>query len=151
MEKPQLFVAFKPADKKCLADLVGWDVEQVFDYQYLPEGIPLVAFHSQDGAILKDDIKEQLRKKTHLLVIVGKDTANNDWINHMIQTASVIGKKVVGVKLNMNCKAPAAALNYGAAWAKSFAWEPIKLVIERGEGGSDEIVEGAKMGGMMEG
>jgi len=151
MEKPQLFVAFKPADKKNLEELIGWDAGQIFDYQYLPDGIPLCAFHSNDGAMLKDDIKAQLRKKTHLLVIVGKDTANNDWINHIIQTASVIGKKVVGVKLNMNCKAPAAALNYGAAWAKTYSWEQIKLVIERGEGGADEIMDGAKMGGMMEG
>ncbi len=117
----------------------------------LRDGALQRAFHSDRGAILKEELKAKIKAGTHLLCIVGRDTADNNWINWEIQTASVTGKKVLAVKLDKNCKAPASALNFGAAWADKFDFEIIKTLVYLGVGGPDEIVPGAVMGGMMEG
>jgi len=150
MDKARVFVSFKPADQKYMDMLLEWNTGDYFELAYETARFR-VPFHSPEGAVLKEELKAKIKSGTHLLVIVGKDTGNNDWINWEIQTASVTGKCVVAVKLDKNCKAPAAALNFGAAWADTFAFEPIRHIIDMRVGGPDEIVQGAVMGGMMEG
>ncbi len=147
----RIFLSFKPADLERVNELLAWEEAKHFEYEYEKSGIPKVAFHSAQGQMLKDELKARIKACTHLLCIVGKDTANNDWVNWEIQTASVTGKRVIAVKLDKNCKAPASALNFGAAWADTFTYEAIRKIIELGLGGPDQIVEGAVMGGMMEG
>jgi hypothetical protein len=149
MEKPQIYVSLKHEDLKYMHQILEWDKDNAFEFSFTDKAIR-PAFHSNEGAALKDELKAKIKSGTHLLCLVGKNTANNDWINWEIQTASVTGKKVLAVRLDKKNKAPAAALNFGAAWADTFTFEAIAKVIELGLGGPEEIVGGAVMGGMME-
>ncbi len=73
---------------------------------------------------------------THLLCIIGKQTADNDWINWQVQTASVTGRKVIAMRLDTGYKSPNALLNFGATWAKAFTFEAIKDAIAAGTSSS---------------
>ena len=129
MAKPQIFVSYKDIDLNYLNTLLDWDKNKEFDFVF-ESGLPKVAFNSAEAPQVKNELTEKIKAGTHLLCLIGKDVGNNDWINWQIQTASVKGKKVIAVRLHMNNKSPAALLNFGAVWAKSFTFDDIKKAVD---------------------
>lgn len=135
MAKTRIFVIFKNDDMKFMEQLRAWDVDKEFDFFFEP-ALPRVPFHSAEGKQVKSELTEKIKTGTHLLCIIGKQTGDNDWINWQVQTASVTGRKVIAARLEMHYKAPAALLNFGATWAKSFTFDAIKKAIAAGESSS---------------
>jgi hypothetical protein len=129
MSKPRIYVIFKPDDMKYMDQLLAWDVNKEFDFFFEP-ALPRFGIHTPDGKQHKEVLKEKIKTMTHLLCIIGKQTADNDWINYQVQTASVTGRKVIAVRLDTGYKSPNALLNFGATWAKDFTFEAIKAAVE---------------------
>jgi hypothetical protein len=135
MEKTRIFVCFKNNDIEAMNTLLDWDKNQEFDFVFEPD-VPRVAFHSEDGKQVKSVLTEKIKSGTHLLCLIGKDTGNNDWINWQVQTASVTGRKVIAVRLNIKNKSPAALLNFGSTFAAAFTFDAIKQAVDVGEASS---------------
>lgn len=138
MEKSRIFVCFKTIDRPAMQNLLDWDKDEEFDFTF-EEGLPRVAFHSEDGKRIKDELKQKIMSASHFLCIIGKESGDNDWINWQIQTASVTGRKVVAARLDGKYKAPAVLLTFGATWASSFTFEAIKKAIDAGRATSMEV------------
>ncbi|ACB94893.1 TIR domain-containing protein [Beijerinckia indica] len=129
MDRPRIFVIFKDNDLNAMDTLLDWNKNNEFEFDF-EKALPKIAFYSAEGAKIKDELTERIKAATHLLCIIGKETGNNDWINWEVQTASVKGKKVIGVRLHMKNKSPAALLNFGSVTAKAFTFEAIKDAVE---------------------
>jgi hypothetical protein len=138
MEKLRIFVCFKNKDLDAMHTLLEWDTDKEFDFVF-EETLPRVAFHSEDGKQVKADLKDKIMSASHLLCLIGKESADNDWLNWECQTASVSGRKVVAAKLNGKYKAPASLLNFGATWASAFTFEAIKKAVAAGKATSMEV------------
>ncbi len=138
MAKTRIFVIFKNDDLHYMDTLLAWDENQEYDFVF-EKAIPRTAFHSADGKLIKAELTEKIKAGSHLLCIIGKDTANNDWINWQVQTASVTGRKVIAVRIETHYKSPPALLNFGATWAKGFTFDAIKQAIAAGESSSIPI------------
>lgn len=129
MEKPRILVIFKGEDLAHMETLQAWDQAQEFDFIYEKE-VPRIGIHTPPGKELKEELKTKIKTMTHLICIIGKNTADNDWINYQVQTASVTGRKVIAVRLDTGYKSPNALLNFGATWAKDFSFEAIRVAID---------------------
>lgn len=135
MSKPRIFVIFKNDDINYMNELLAKDANKEFDFVY-EATIPRVGIHTADGKLVKNELTDKIKACTHLLCLIGKDTANNDWINWQVQTASVTGRKVIAARAEIHYKSPAALLNFGATWAKAFTFDAIKTAIAVGESSS---------------
>jgi hypothetical protein len=131
MEKTRVFVCFHTNDLGSMKTLRDWDKDAEFDFVF-EECLPRVAFHSEDGKQVKADLKDKIMSATHFLCLVGKEGGNNDWINWLVQTASVTGRKVISVRLSSNAKSPAALLNFGSTPAGGFSFDAIKKALDAG-------------------
>jgi len=129
MEKPRIYVIFKGEDLPHMETIESWDVNKEYDFTYDKE-LPRFGIHTPAGKELKEELKAKIKTFTHLICIIGKNTADNDWINWQVQTASVTGRKVIAVRLNTSYKSPNALLNFGATWSKGFSFDQIKAAIE---------------------
>jgi hypothetical protein len=138
MEKPRVFVCFKNNDLAAMHMLLDWDEEKEFDFVF-EETLPKVAFHSQEGRQVKNDLETKIRSASHFLCLIGKESGDNDWINWQIQTASVTGRKVIAARLDGKYKAPAVLLTFGATWASSFTFDALKKAIDAGKPTSMEV------------
>jgi hypothetical protein len=132
MSKPRILVIFKGEDLPHMETLQSWDVNKEYDFVFEPT-LPRIGIHTPDGKALKEELKTKIKTMTHLLCIIGKQTADNDWINYQVQTASVTGRKVIAVRLDSGYKSPNALLNFGATWAKAFTFDAVKTAIAEGE------------------
>lgn len=129
MDKPRVYVIFKGEDLSHMETLQSWDVNQEFEFVFDRE-LPRFGIHTPAGKELKEELKAKIKTMTHLICIIGKNTADNDWINYQVQQASVTGRKVIAVRLNTGYKSPNALLNFGATWAKDFTFDAIKIAVE---------------------
>jgi hypothetical protein len=132
MAETRVFVCFHPNDLGSMKTLLEWDANKEFDFVY-EEALPRVAFHSDEAKQVKAELTEKIKSTTHLLCLVGKDASNNAWINWLIQTGSVTGRKVVAARLSSGAKAPASLLNFGSTTAKAFTFEAIKAAVGMAE------------------
>jgi hypothetical protein len=130
MLKKPVFISFdydNDAHYKNL--LLAWDKNKEFDFE-LYNGSLKEAINSTDAYYIKTKIKPLITKATHLLCIVGKESARSDWINWEVQTAAELKRKLIGVKIERAFESPNALLNNHATWALSFNFDAIKRAIE---------------------
>lgn len=132
MAKTRIFVCFKNSELDAMNTILDWDKDQQFDFVFQKD-IPRAAFHSEEAKQIKSELTEKIKSASHLLCLIGKDTANNDWINWQVQTASVTGRKVIAIRLNMKNKSPASLLNFGSTFAKEFTFDALKIAVDMGE------------------
>ncbi|MGO9135539.1 MAG: TIR domain-containing protein [Methylovirgula sp.] len=135
MDKPRVLVVFKAEDLPHMETLLSWDTNKEYDFVY-ETTLPRTGIHTPDGKALKEELKAKIKTMTHLLCIIGKQTADNDWINFQIQQASVSGRKVIAVRLDSGFKSPNTLLNFGATWAKAFTFDAIRTAIAVGTSSS---------------
>jgi hypothetical protein len=109
--------------------LLAWDKNKEFDFE-LYNGSLKEAINSQNATYIKTKIRPLINKASHLLCIVGKQSASSDWINWEIQTAVDAKKKLIGVKIEKVNESPQPLLKNGATWALSFNFEAIKKAAE---------------------
>ncbi|WP_084143509.1 TIR domain-containing protein [Methylocapsa acidiphila] len=132
MAKTRIFVCFKNSDLDAMNAILDWDKNQEFDFVF-ENDIPRVGINSAEGKQVKAELTEKIKSSSHLLCLIGKDTGNNDWINWQVQTASVTGRKVIAIRLHIKNKSPAALLNFGSTFAKSFTFDALKEAVATGE------------------
>jgi hypothetical protein len=86
----------------------------------------LLAWDKNHAFDIKSKIKPLIEKSSHVLCLVGKESAKSDWINWEVQTGADAKKKLIGVKIDNSYTSPSALLNNGSSWARSFTFDSIK-------------------------
>ena len=128
--KKQVFISFdydKDGHYKNL--LLAWDANDEFDFS-LYDGSLKDAINSTNAAYIKSQIRPKIAAATHLLCIVGEESAASDWIAWEITTAAGFDKKLIGVKIDKAYTSPPSLLSNGATWAMSFTFAAIKKALE---------------------
>lgn len=130
MAKKTIFISFdydNDAHYKNL--LLAWDKHNDFDFE-LYNGSLKAAINSENATYIKSKIRPLIAKASHLLCLVGKESAASDWINWEVDTAAALSKKLIGVKIEKANTSPKSLLNNGATWALSFNFDAIKKAVD---------------------
>ncbi|WP_338304959.1 TIR domain-containing protein, partial [Bradyrhizobium ottawaense] len=97
MAKKIIFISFDYDNDAAYKNLLlAWDKNKEFDFE-LYNGSLKEAINSTNAPYIKSKIKPLILKASHLLCIVGKQSASSAWINWEIQTAVEAKKKLIGV------------------------------------------------------
>jgi hypothetical protein len=127
--KKRIFISFDyDNDKHYKNLLLAWNANKDFDFDFY-DGSLRDAINSTQAPYIRSKIKPKIVLASHLLCIVGKETAKSPWIAWEIQTALDEKTKLISVKIEKNYASPAALLNNDAKWALSFDFEAIKKAV----------------------
>lgn len=104
--------------------LEAWDANSNFNFQF-DQRSPSVAINSTDAGRVKAALTTKLKESEILLVLVGAETQNSDWVNWEVAKAKELRLALAAVKLPGRTSSPVGLLNSGTAWAASFKRDPI--------------------------
>jgi hypothetical protein len=122
MARTKVFVSYDHSEDAHYKRLLqAWDANPDFDFEFDSRG-PNVPIDSTDAAVVKQGLTRLMNSATHLLVLVGKKSAQSRWIKWEVERAkqSDVKLKLAAVKLEKANEAPAGLLGVGASWATSF-------------------------------
>lgn len=109
--------------------LLAWDANKEFDFSFY-DGSLRDKIDSKNAPYIKSVIRPKILAATHLLCIIGKESAASPWIAWEIEVANGASKKLIGVKIEKDHTTPAAMLAKGATWALSFNFDAIKKAVD---------------------
>lgn len=127
MPRQRVFVSYDHSEDVHYKRLLqAWDANPEFDFEFDSRG-PNVPINSDHGATVKQSLTRMMKGATHLLVLVGAQTAASTWVNWEIERAKQadVRLKLAAVKLAKANATPAGLLGSGTAWATSFARDRI--------------------------
>jgi hypothetical protein len=122
MAKTKVFVSYDHSEDVHYKRLLqAWDANDQFDFEFDSRG-PNVRIDSDEAAVVKAALTKMMKSATHLLVLVGAETAKSKWVNWEIGRAneSDVKLKLAAVKLAQANPSPSGLLNVGTSWATSF-------------------------------
>jgi hypothetical protein len=122
MAKKTVFVSYDHSEDAHYKRLLqAWDANPDFDFEFDSRG-PNVPIDSTDAAKIKQSLTRMMKDATHLLVLVGKESAKSKWMTWEIDRAKQedVKLKLAAVKLEKANTTPSGLLNAGTAWATSF-------------------------------
>lgn len=122
MAKKKVFVSYDHSeDALYKLMLQAWDANTKFDFEFDSRG-PDVAINSSNAGTVKASLATKMKTATHLLVLVGKESAGSSWIAWEIERAKEDDTKlkIAAVKLAKGNATPAGLLGISTAWATSF-------------------------------
>jgi hypothetical protein len=130
MARKRIFISFDyDNDLHYKNLLLAWDANKEFDFE-LYDGSLTEAINSNNASYIKSRIRPLIEKSTHVLCLVGRYTATNQWIQWEVQTGIANYKRIIAVKIDSNYTSPAFLMNVGASWAHSFSFLAIKSAVE---------------------
>jgi hypothetical protein len=135
MAKQSVFVSYDHSEDALYKRLLqAWDANPEFEFEFDSRG-PNVPIDSTDAAKVKQSLTRMMKNATHLLVIVGKESANSNWMTWEIDRAKQADVKLrlAAVKLEKANVTPPGLLNVGTAWATSFARDRIVEALNQAE------------------
>ena len=102
------------------------DANDQFDFEFDSRG-PHVPIESDEAGVVKAALTRMMKSATHLLVLVGAETAKSKWVNWEIARAkeSDAKLKLAAVKLAKANVSPSGLINVGTSWATSFTRDQI--------------------------
>lgn len=69
---------------------------------------------SSDPDYIGRKIREQMKGSSATIVLIGKDTANSDWVDKEIEWTKNEGKGILGIRIDPNAAVPEGLSEYGA-------------------------------------
>lgn len=127
MAKTKVFVSYDHSEDAHYKRLLqAWDANDRFDFEFDSRG-PHVRIDSHEAAVVKAALARMMKSATHLLVLVGAETAKSKWVNWEIARAkeSDVTLKLAAVKLAQVNVSPSGLINVGTSWATSFTRDRI--------------------------
>jgi len=122
MAKPKVFVSYDHSEDVHYKRLLqAWDANAHFEFEFDSRG-PNVPVDSAEAGPIRASLTKKMKEATHLLVLVGQETYDSDWIEWEIARAKKddVKLKLAAVKLARANKTPSGLLNVGTSWATSF-------------------------------
>jgi hypothetical protein len=129
MAKNKVFIGYDyDCDKAAKDRLLGWDVNQEFDFSSYDRSFD-VAVDSEQAAVFKQDLAARIGDSSHFLCIVGKETYHSAWMAWEIRKAIELKKKLVAAKTDSTNNSPTAMQRVGASWSTMFNFDSIKKAV----------------------
>lgn len=122
MAKHKVFVSYDhDNDNRYKNLLLAWDANPDFEFEIDSVG-PDVAIDSKDAGRVKAALTAKMKSATHLLVLVGSETADSKWVDWEIDRAtdSDVKLRLAAVKLARDNTSPDGLIGMGTSWATSF-------------------------------
>jgi hypothetical protein len=122
MPKRQTFVSYDHSEDAYYKRLLqAWDANPDFDFEFDSRG-PNVPIDSTNAQVIKQALTRMMMGATHLLVIVGKKSAQSRWMSWEISRARQpdVKLRMAAVKLARENETPSGLIGVGTAWATSF-------------------------------
>ncbi|BCI52226.1 hypothetical protein NIIDNTM18_15040 [Mycolicibacterium litorale] len=69
---------------------------------------------SSDADYISRKIKEQLKGSSATIVLIGKSTADSEWVDKEIRWSREQGKGIIGIRIEPDARIPDALTEYGA-------------------------------------
>jgi hypothetical protein len=69
---------------------------------------------SKDPDYISRKIKEKIKGSSATIVLIGKETADSDWIEKEIQWSKDQGKGIIGIRIEPDAEVPDGLVEYGA-------------------------------------
>ena len=130
MATRKIFISFEYGDLRYKNLLMAWSKNPDFAEFYINDQSVTEPVDSDKAAPIKRVISARIADATGLLCIVGEETADSGWVKWEINKAIELGKRLIAVKINKDCKTPSPLMGAGATWALSFNFEAIKKAID---------------------
>lgn len=89
-----------------------------------------VGINSRDKNYLRKRMKEQIEKSDVVIVFIGKDTHQRDWVKWEISKAKELNKPIIAVKEKRTHSSPKELLGCGVQWVYGFSEEKIRQALE---------------------
>jgi hypothetical protein len=112
--KKRIFVSYDYDDKNYKNLLTAWDANDLFDFDFY-DGSLTTAVNSENSSYVRSIIKPKIIGSTHLLCLVGENTASSDWVAWEIERAVEAKKKIIAVKIKAANETPDALSAVDAA------------------------------------
>jgi hypothetical protein len=122
MARTKVFVSYDHSEDAHYKRLLqAWDANSDFDFEFDSRG-PNVAIDSVDAAAVKQALVRMMKTATHLLVLVGADSAHSKWMGWEIERAKQQDIKLglAAVKLAKSNETPPGLIGANTSWATSF-------------------------------
>lgn len=69
---------------------------------------------SQDSDYISRKIREEIRGSSATVVLIGKETAQSEWVEKEIQWSKEQGKGIIGIRIDPDAPVPDGLTEYGA-------------------------------------
>ena len=69
---------------------------------------------SQDSEYISQKIKEKIKGSSATIVLIGKETAQSEWVEKEIQWSKEQGKGIIGIRIDPGTPVPDGLTEYGA-------------------------------------
>lgn len=69
---------------------------------------------SQDSDYISRKIREKIKGSSATVVLIGKETAQSDWVEKEIQWSKEQGKGIIGIRIDPDATIPDGLTEYGA-------------------------------------
>lgn len=122
MARKKVFVSYDHSEDAHYKYLMqAWDANPDFDFEFDSRG-PNEPIDSTNAGTIKQSLTRMMKDATHLLVIVGEQTASSRWVKWEIDraTQSDVKLKLAAVKLARANETPLGLIGMGTQWATSF-------------------------------
>jgi len=134
-DSKQLYLSFDHRNDGYYRDvLITWSKMPGFAHFWVNSEPPAVAVDSPGAEPIKQALAKRIGAASGLLCVIGPMSSTDGWMDWEIKKADELGKRVVAVRVNRDCEAPALLSDVGATCAMSFTFEGIRRAIEEAYG-----------------
>lgn len=128
MADKKIFISYDyDGDKHYRRLLSAWDANESFEFSFEDHSTPYI--NSEEAGRIKAAITTRLKGAECLLVIVGSETSQSDWVDWEIAKAGELGLSLVAVKIDRRNVSPSGLLGTGVTWAHSFTLENVTAAL----------------------
>jgi len=128
----RVFVSYDH-DQDCrYRDLLrAWDRNEKFDFEW-ELASPIVAVNSNAAGVIKTSLTKKLKNSEYLLVVVGPETRDSEWIDWELNRAmrEDVNLKIAAIKVNARYHLPAAIRKKNIPYRIGFTLDNVKAVLE---------------------
>ena len=122
MAKKKVFISYDHSEDLIYKNLLrAWDANTLFEFEF-DQRSPNVAINSITAGPIRASLTKKMLESEYLLVIIGEQSYNSDWMTWEINRAKMADTKLklAAVKINRLYTTPRGLLNAGTSFAYSF-------------------------------
>lgn len=127
MNKKKIYISYDyEHDRHYKNLLLAWsDLNSVFD------GIEIVSTNAENNDQFKKVVFDKIKQASKFLVIIGKNTHKNKWVNWEIEKANELNIPIICVKTHPEDEMPDKISSVSATWVAEFSLDLINEAINK--------------------
>ncbi len=99
-----IFISHVHEDAECIAQIELWKEQKLLGDVAITKEITDLRIHGEKA--ITDHLVPKIRGCAAVLVLIGNDTHNHEWISYEVQVAKMLNKKVIAVRIKKTTGKP---------------------------------------------